>query len=179
MSIRLVPLSGASLRALYAERADWATDQPELAGVVWPEADRRVLRYRVEALGQDPDAAPYLVHVALEDGRFVGRIGCHAAPDAAGVVEIGYAVVAAERGRGLGGVVVDSFLTWLASRGVSHVEASVGPGNVASLRLLRRRGFAETGERWDDEDGREIVLTRTLAAHPEATARAPGLRSSG
>ncbi len=169
MTLFVLPLSADSIRRLYTGRADWAADQPELAGVVWPEEDRRVLRYRVEALEHDPAAAPYLLHVAIEHGRFVGRIGCHTAPDSHGVVEFGYAVAATERGRGLGGVIVDQFLAWLTCEGATRVEASVAPDNDASLRLLRRRGFVETGERWDDEDGRELVLSRDLQPGPSAS----------
>jgi [ribosomal protein S5]-alanine N-acetyltransferase len=171
MDLFLQALTPESLRALHAGRDDWASGQPELAGLVWPEDDRRVLRYRVEALDADPAAAPYLLHVAIRDGAFVGRIGCHTRPDAEGRVEIGYAVAEAARGQGLGGRIVDLFLDWLTGQGVIHVEASVSPDNGPSLRLLARRGFVETGERWDDEDGRELVLSRRL----ERTAMGRGL----
>jgi RimJ/RimL family protein N-acetyltransferase len=162
VSLSLVPLTAESIRALHEGRADWAAGQPELSGVDWPEEDRRVLRYRVEALAADPSAAPYLLHVAVRDDAFVGRIGCHEAPSVDGVVEIGYAVAASARRQGLGGQIVDLFLGWLREQGVTRVEASVGPDNEPSLQLLHRRGFVETGERWDDEDGRELVLTLHL-----------------
>lgn len=162
MTFSLHPLGPAEIRALHAGQADWATDRPVLAGVVWPDDDRRVLRYRVEALDTDPDAAPYLLSVAVLDERFAGRIGCHEAPSSHGRAEIGYAVAAAERGRGIGGLMVELFCVWLAGRGVIDVDASVGPDNEPSLRLLRRRGFVETGERWDEEDGRELVLSRQI-----------------
>jgi RimJ/RimL family protein N-acetyltransferase len=164
MAVLLRALTAEALRALHAGRDDWASGQPELAGLGWPEEDRRVLRYRVETLDADPSAAPYLLHVAVRDGAFVGRIGCHSAPDENGTVEIGYAVAAAMRGQGLGGLIVDLFLAWLTSRGVIHVEASVSPDNEPSLRLLDRRGFVETGERWDEEDGCELVLSKRLRA---------------
>jgi RimJ/RimL family protein N-acetyltransferase len=162
MALFLQALTAESMRALYAGRDDWAAGQPELAGLVWPVDDRRVLRYRIGALDADPASAPYLLHVAVRDGTFVGRIGCHAAPDADGTVEIGYAVAGSERGQGLGRLIVELFLVWLAERGVVTVEASVSPDNEPSLRLLRRRGFVETGERWDEEDGRELVWSATV-----------------
>ena len=87
------PCSPDTLRALHAGRPDWAAGQPELGSVTWPDEDRRMLRYRIEALDADAASAPFLVHAVLDDeGRLVGRIGCHAAPDDAGEVEIGYAV---------------------------------------------------------------------------------------
>ncbi|MFY9915314.1 MAG: GNAT family N-acetyltransferase [Nocardioidaceae bacterium] len=162
MTLRLVALTAESLAALYEGRADWAREQPELADVSWPEDDRRVLRYRHEALAADPASAPYLLHAALIDGAFVGRIGCHAAPDETGTVEIGYAVATPLRRQGIGGQVVDAFLRWLEDQGVARVVASVAPDNEPSMRLLAKRGFVRVGEHWDDEDGLELVLGRDL-----------------
>ncbi len=162
MTLRLVVLTAESLAALHEGRADWARGQPELVGVAWPEDDRRVLRYRHEALTADPTSAPYLLHAALLDGAYVGRIGCHAAPDATGTVEIGYSVTASLRQRGIGGQVVDTFLRWLEDQGVARVVASVAPDNEPSMRLLTKRGFVRVGEHWDDEDGLELILGRDL-----------------
>jgi RimJ/RimL family protein N-acetyltransferase len=41
---------------------------------------------------------------------------------------------------------------------VHHFVASVSPTNVASLALVRRFGFVQTGAQWDDEDGQELVF---------------------
>ncbi len=164
--VHLVAVDAETLRALFARRADWTASQPELAGLAWPDEDRRMLGYRVAALDRDPMAAPYLLHIALDgDGRFLGRIGCHAAPDEDGEVEIGYFVSPAERGDGVAGRVVDQFLRWLRGRGVASVRATVGPANEHSRRILHRRGFVETGTQIDDEDGLELVYR--LAFDPE------------
>lgn len=172
--LRLVPLSEATIRALYSGEVNWAGSQPELATIEWPPDDRRVLRYRTEVLDARPTEAPFLLHAALENGVFVGRIGCHAGPDLNGTVEIGYAVVAHARGRGLGRQVVELFLGWLATQGVTRVEASVGPDNEPSLRILHRLGFTEFGERWDDEDGRELLLMTQLPQHVPRPHRSLG-----
>jgi RimJ/RimL family protein N-acetyltransferase len=149
------------LRALFEGRVDWAAGEPALSSTsLWPQADRRVLGYRVAALELDPLAAPYLLHVILDDrGRLLGRIGCHEGPSRAGEVEIGYFVQETERGRGVAGEAVDQFLSWLRGKGVKRVRATVRPDNVPSLRLLKRRGFVEVGTRWDEEDGLELVFT--------------------
>jgi ribosomal-protein-alanine N-acetyltransferase len=161
--LRLVALQPDTLRALYAGRADWAAAQPELGSVTWPDEDRRMLRYRIEALDADPASAAFLVHAALdEEGSLVARIGCHAAPDQNGEVEIGYAVAAEARGRGVGGWAVDAFLGWLLGRGVHSVIASVRPDNEPSLAILRRRGFVEYGFQIDDEDGLELLFRRSI-----------------
>jgi RimJ/RimL family protein N-acetyltransferase len=157
-----VALSAETLVALADGRSDWAATQPELGGAEWPAEDRRVLRYRSEALAADPASARFLLHAIVERGRVVGRIGAHGAPDERGEVEIGYFVRTEARGAGVAGWAVDAFLEWLSANGASSVLASVRPDNEASLRLLRRRGFEEVGTRIDDEDGLELVLRRTL-----------------
>jgi len=131
--------------------------------VDWPREDRRVLRYRREALDVAPASWMFLLHAAVgSDGVLLGRIGCHGGPDEDGEVEIGYYVVPAWRGRGVAGQIVDAFLTWISDRGVRGVRASVGPHNTPSIRLLERRGFSHVAERWDDEDGSELVYRRDL-----------------
>jgi RimJ/RimL family protein N-acetyltransferase len=161
--LHLVALEADTIRALHAGRADWATGQPELARVTWPVGDRGMLRHRMAALEVDPGCAPYLVHAVLDpDGRLVARIGCHAGPDDAGEVEIGYAVVPEARGQGVGGWVVDTFLAWLAGMDVHSVIASVGPDNAASLAVIGRRGFEVFGSQIDEEDGLELLFRRRL-----------------
>jgi ribosomal-protein-alanine N-acetyltransferase len=161
--LRLVALRPDTLRALHAGRPDWAAGQPELGSVVWPDEDKRMLRYRMAALDADATSAPYLVHAVLDDeGSLVGRIGCHAGPDDTGEVEIGFAVAAQLRGRGIGGWTVDTFLSWLGGLGVRSAIASVRPDNANSLAILRRRGFVEYGSQIDDEDGLELLLRVSL-----------------
>jgi RimJ/RimL family protein N-acetyltransferase len=36
--------------------------------------------------------------------------------------------------------------------------ASTSPGNEPSLAVIRKLGFTQTGEAWDDEDGLELVF---------------------
>ena len=156
----LVPLTAESLHAL-ALHPDEPLSQVELAGLVWPEGDRRVLRYRAEALAADPAAWPWLLHAVLDgEGRLVGRIGCHSAP-VGGRVEVGYSVVPAARGRGLATRVLAAFCGWLRDNGVTTVLLSVRPDNAASLAIARGAGFVQVGEAWDDEDGWELVLEKS------------------
>jgi len=42
-------------------------------------------------------------------------------------------------------------------RGIHDFVASVAPDNLASLAIVRKLGFVQTGEQWDDEDGLELV----------------------
>lgn len=151
------------MRALHAGSPDWAATQPQFRSISWPVDDRRMLAYRVDALDLDPTSAPYLLHLVLDgDARLVGRIGCHAAPDDAGEVEIGYFVQEADRGRGIAGHAVDQFLIWLRANGVTRVRATARPDNEVSIKILTRRGFVEVGSQIDPEDGLEFIYQRTL-----------------
>src|SRR5947208_1453173 len=51
-----------------------------------------------------------------DDGRVAGECGTKGPPDADGVVEIGYGLAGASRGRGLGTRAVSALLTELAAR---------------------------------------------------------------
>jgi RimJ/RimL family protein N-acetyltransferase len=160
-ALTLVPLTADSLRALAACPAK-PLSQEGLIGQLWPEDDRRVLRYRAEALAADPAAWPWLLHAALDaHGHLVGRIGCHARP-VAGRVEVGYHVVPAARGRGVATRMLASFSDWLREHGADTVVLTIGPDNAASLTIARKAGFVQVGEEWDEEDGLQLVLERTL-----------------
>ena len=163
--MRLVALSGPAIRDL-ATGHTFTVDGVE---AVWPDHDRRVLGYRREALTRDPGSAPYLLHVLLDGATVAGRIGCHEGPRD-GVVEIGYAVSPAYRGRGIATAMVREFLGWLAAHGVRTVRASVSPGNAASRALLARFGFVEVGSHVDDEDGVELELEADV---PDVSAAGP------
>ena len=63
------------------------------------------------------------------------------------------------RRRGYATEAVEGILAWARDeRGVRQFVASISPGNVPSLALVRRLGFRETGRQWDDEDGEELVF---------------------
>jgi len=157
--MRLVPLDAETIVALAESRRAVVDGTP----VEWPAEDQRVLRYRREALEAEPASAPYLLHVLLDGSRVAGRIGGHGGPDD-GLLEIGYFVAPAYRGRGLATRMVGELLAWLVPQGVRRVRASVAPDNVASLAIIARFGFEQVGEQWDDEDGLELVFERDLDA---------------
>jgi [ribosomal protein S5]-alanine N-acetyltransferase len=89
----------------------------------------------------------------------VGRAGFHGPPDSKGMVEVGYAIDPAERGKGHAKAAL-RILIDVARRDerVMTVRASVGTQNVASRALVDSMGFKEVGQQWDEEDGMEIVL---------------------
>jgi ubiquinone/menaquinone biosynthesis C-methylase UbiE/RimJ/RimL family protein N-acetyltransferase len=176
--VRLVALDADQIRALADGRPVFLGDVP----LDWPEQDRRMLRYRREALDHDPTSAAYLLHVLVDGTTLAGRIGCHEAP-ADGSVEIGYFVVPAYRGRGVATEMVHEFLDWLLTQGVRRVQAAVGPENHASLAILAQFGFEQYDEQWDDEDGRELLFEKVLGnvythGHHESVLRSHRWRTA-
>jgi len=136
---------------------------PYAAGPAW----RGVWQRRVHQVAADPEAAAWVTGIVWDAGRSlaVGRAGFHAPPDADGLVEVGYAVDPAQRRRGYGGAALRHLLARAAADPrVTRVRASVRPDNEPSLRIVRRHGFTEVGEQWDDEDGLETVFE--VAARP-------------
>ena len=91
-----------------------------------------------------------LIH--RSDGLAVGSMGFRAPPDAAGTVELGYAVNRSLRGRGYATEMAGALTAWaLAQPGVRSVTADCLTGNAASVRVLEKVGFAQKGPRTTDD----------------------------
>ena len=113
------------------------------AAAGWPHADTPDALRPLAEHGAIGDAGTWLVVV---DGEVVGDCGWFGPPDVEGVVEIGYGLASASRRRGLGTEAVAVLAAWAEQQpGVRLVSAEVLPGNEASLRLLHRLGFVESG----------------------------------
>jgi RimJ/RimL family protein N-acetyltransferase len=104
----------------------------------------------------------------LLDGAMIGHAGFHGPPGvngpaAADAVEIGYSIFEPWRGRGYATEVARALIDWAhRERGITRVIASVSPENAPSLVIVRKLGFVQTGELWDDEDGLELVFELRL-----------------
>jgi RimJ/RimL family protein N-acetyltransferase len=106
----------------------------------WPHADTHDAVLAALGTG-DPEALPWLVLLQPEE-LVVGEIGWKGRPGDDGVVEIGYGLASAYRGRGLGTRVVGALLDWLGARAdVRRVLAEIHVDNVPSRRLVERLGF--------------------------------------
>lgn len=104
-------------------------------------------------------------HVFLlteSDGFLLGRA-------VAGEAELlTLAVLPAERGQGVGGRLVQGFLTEARARAATTAFLEVAARNVSAIRLYERAGFARTGHRkayYTGSDGQcddALVLSRAL-----------------
>ncbi|WP_328362403.1 GNAT family N-acetyltransferase [Streptomyces sp. NBC_00445] len=86
------------------------------------------------------------VLVRREDGRAVGAMGFHAAPDDEGMVEIGYDLVEGGRGHGYATEALRALSAWaLARDDVRRIIAKVDQGNLPSQGVVTRAGFERVG----------------------------------
>jgi RimJ/RimL family protein N-acetyltransferase len=96
------------------------------------------LRARGEFLGlvvTDATEKPFLGHVMLHSLAWQHRRA-----------EVGYWLVPAARGRGIGGTAVDLLVDWaFAALPLDRIEITTTPGNAAARALAGRLGFAEEG----------------------------------
>ena len=161
----LTSMSMRFMRLLLARDLDAASAEIG-AGVPddLPDQLDAFLQFRIADLEVDPAAQPWLGRAIIRtdpDGttRFVGSAGFHAPPDAEWRVEVGYRVEPRYRGQGVATEVVRALLDWAArEHGIERFRAAVAPGNAASLAIISRLGFRQTGVQIDDIDGEELVF---------------------
>ncbi|KOV66296.1 GNAT family N-acetyltransferase [Streptomyces sp. MMG1121] len=80
--------------------------------------------------------------VRHEDGRAIGGIGFHGAPDEQGWVEIGYDLAEGARGQGYATEALRTLTEWaLARDDVEMVFATIEQANAPSQRVVSRAGF--------------------------------------
>ena len=100
-------------------------------------------QYRAALLG--PQALANGLQLALVQtgtGALVGDLYVKADAQAAWV---GYTVAPAHARQGFAGEAVRGLLAWLARQGFHTAHADVAPQNAASIALLRKLGFTQTG----------------------------------
>ena len=89
----------------------------------------------------------------------VGQSGFHGAPDADGMVEVGYGVDPAYRRRGYARAALELAIEHARSEPSVHIlRATISPDNEASLALIGQYPFVRNGEQWDEEDGLELIF---------------------
>ncbi|WP_181803905.1 GNAT family N-acetyltransferase [Streptomyces shenzhenensis] len=96
--------------------------------------------------------------VRREDGRAIGGIGFHSAPDDEGRVEIGYDLTEAARGHGYATEALRALADWAFARDdVRSLFATVETANTPSQAVLTRAGFTKVSE---DDQGLAFELRK-------------------
>jgi len=84
--------------------------------------------------------------INLETGLTIGGICFKGAPDAEGIVEIGYGIDEAYRQKGYATEAVGGIVKWaLEQEGVHCITAQTEPDNIISQKVLLKTGFFRDG----------------------------------
>ena len=102
-----------------------------------PHTDRRQTEQWVASMVEaDPSRDDFMVTL---EGRLIGKMGAWRLP------EFGFLIDPAHWGKGLAREALDAFVERRRGLGSIELTADVDPRNAASIRLLERAGFVETG----------------------------------
>jgi RimJ/RimL family protein N-acetyltransferase len=130
----------------------------------WPDEDIRYLEIWHRRMIDEPQHAKWRARVITEIGGvdMIGHAGFHLAPDAGGMVEIGYTIFEAYRARGYATEAARALARFALENGARTLRASVSPSNAPSLAVVRKLGMIQTGVQIDEIDGEELVFERNL-----------------
>ncbi len=152
-------LAAMNIRLIPAGPADLAHPAPALlAGITQhyptPEGGRAHLAEILAIMGARPRPAPWADWWALaDDGSIRGLGGFKAAPDADGMVEIGYGCFPLCEGQGVATAIAAGLIAIARQHGARMIIAHTIAPNNASTRVLQRNGFVAAGQTVDSEDG--------------------------
>lgn len=124
-------------------------------------ADPGPLPFRIPRVEANPDAAPYLLRMAVlrDEAVIVGSAGFHDLPDESGMIEIGLGIEPPYRGRGLAQELLHGMWGWVIDQpGVRMLRYTVSPDNAPSQAIIRKLGFAYCGQQMDEIDGPEDIF---------------------
>jgi RimJ/RimL family protein N-acetyltransferase len=164
--LRLEPLRPETIEALLVgDRA--AADR--MQGRTLPEQffgpdDEHFLKIQLNRMSSRPEGRGWCGRVIVrdEDGAVLGHCGFHGPPEDVGRAEVGYTVLPAYRRQGYAVEAVAALLGFARSEGTTVVFASVAPDNMASLAVIGKLGFRQTGVQIDEIDGEEGVFEISL-----------------
>jgi len=156
--LTLIPATVSLARAETLDRPAFAALLGARVPDAWPpEMLADALAFFLQQIEAAPEQAHWITWYGLadrEDGgppTLVASLGFFGPPQE-DAVETGYSVLPDFQRQGYGAEMVGALTGGaLAQPGVGRVTANVAEGNVASVRLLRRLGFAEQGA--SDEPG--------------------------
>ena len=135
------------------------------------------LPHRIPRIRRNPDAAPYLLRLAVlrESAIVIGSAGFHDLPDDAGMIEIGLGIEPAYRARGYAQELLHGMWGWVVTAPrVRVLRYTVSPANAASQAIIRKLGFRHCGQQIDEVDGPEDVFEMTAE---EYRGRFPAARA--
>jgi ribosomal-protein-alanine N-acetyltransferase len=148
--MRLLPATIEHLLALQSDRTAFGRLIGSPVPEGWPEFPESI-GFTLDRLRAHPDEADWWMHFFLSGDALVGS-GGFVGPPQDGVVEIGYELAPAFRGKGLGTAAAGALIE-KARGGASLVIANTLPHENPSTGVLRRLGFQWVRELVDPEEG--------------------------
>ncbi|MFB9504709.1 GNAT family N-acetyltransferase [Streptomyces aurantiacus] len=145
----VTPASAADLRAGGTGGFEWIEGGPfegtrDAAGMVVKAYEAGVHR---------PEWGMFVL-VRREDGRAVGGIGFHGAPDEEGRAEVGYDLTESARGNGYATEALRALSAWaLAREDLTYLFATVDRANSPSQGVISRAGFTRVDTETADATG--------------------------
>lgn len=117
--------------------AGWAPGYPT-------EADTAGARRYLETCegGRDPQPFGTYEIRRREDGRAIGGLGFHGAPDLDGTVTIGYGLVPSVQGNGYATEALRALLLFAREQGITRVKGDTAHDNIASQRVMSAAGMS-------------------------------------
>jgi ribosomal-protein-alanine N-acetyltransferase len=160
MNLRLVELTLPTFEALAAGDFDRAE---ALLGLDIPPSfmeRNEIWQFFIRMLAEHPDAAGWTMNAVVDGDTIVGNAGFKGAPDADGMVEIGYGTEPAHLRRGYAIAAVRLLLERAGVEpDVRVVKAVVNPDNVASIAVVTRAEFTQQGDDMHPRHGRRLLFT--------------------
>lgn len=151
MALELRLLTRAEAERVVLRRRNPATDRPWAAGYPLEGDTRACASYagHLPASAGPSGSNPFGYYQIVEDEEVVGGIGFHG-PPGGGVVEVGYGVVPAARGRGVATAALRMLLAEVVfgADGAGRVRRVVGrteEANVASQKVMLAVGMQLVG----------------------------------
>ena len=117
-------------------------------GEGWPDADTldtvpRILK-NLEKVDAPTGFESWMI-IKKEDQAIIGDAGFKGVPNAAGQIDIGYGIIAAERKKGYALEAAKGLMQWaFTNDSVKEITARCLVGNTASVKVLEKMGFNET-----------------------------------
>jgi len=149
--LQLVPATVAHARAEIYDRHEFSRLIQARVPENWPrESTADALPLFLEWLEAAPDSAGWFGWYALApDVGATGQIlvggGGFLGPPQNGEIRIGYSVLTQFQGSGFATEMASGLVQWARTQAVSRISAETEWANPASVRVLMKLGFAETG----------------------------------
>lgn len=153
--LELLPADAAVLGAIVAGPAALAEYLRVTVPEGWPEYPESY-RQALAVFERDPSILPWWTHVFVDraEGVLVGSGGYAGRPSPEGVVEIGYEIAPALRGRGYATEAAAALMSFAFRHpAVRAVEARTLAMVNASTRVLEKIGMAFSGAQDDPKEG--------------------------